>query len=160
MRVKEESEKASLKCSIKKTKMLASSPITSWQSEGEKWSSDILFWGATKSLWMVTAVMKLKDTCSLEGKPWQIWTVYEKAERSPSQQKFYIVKAVVFPVVMYGCESWTVKKAEGRKIDAFVMLEKTLESPVDYREIKPVNPKENQPWIFTERIDGEAPLAT
>ena len=109
---------------------------------------------------MVTAVMKLKDTCSLEGKPWQIWTVYEKAEISPSQQKFYIVKSVVSPVVMYGCESWTVKKAEGRKIDAFVMLEKTLESPVDYREIKPVNPKENQPWIFTERIDGEAPLAT
>ena len=52
---------------------------------------------------------------------------------------------MVFPVVMYRCESWTIKKAEGRRIDAFVMLEKTLESPVDYREIKPVNPKENQP---------------
>ena len=129
---------------------------------GEKWKQcQILFWGPTKSLWMVTTAMKLKDTYSLEGKPWQIWTVYEKAEISPSQQMSYIVKAVVFPVVMYECENWTIKKAEGRRIDAFVVLEKTLESPMDYREIKPVNPKENQPWIFTGgRIDDEAPLAT
>ena len=53
----------------------------------------------------------------------------------------YIVKAVVFPVVMYECENWTIKKAEGRRIDAFVVLEKTLESPLDYKEIKPDNPK-------------------
>ena len=54
---------------------------------------------------------------------------------------------MVFPVVMYGCESWTVKKAERRRIDAFVLLvlEKTLESPLDCKEIKPVNPKGNQP---------------
>ena len=56
-----------------------------------------------------------------------------------------LVKAMVFPVVMYGRESWTVKKAEHRRIDAFELLEKTLESPLDCREIKPVNPKRNQP---------------
>ena len=58
--------------------------------------------------------------------------------------KVHIVKAIVFPVVMYGCESWTIKKAECQGIDAFVVLEKTLESPLDSKEIKPVIPKGNQ----------------
>ena len=60
--------------------------------------------------------------------------------------KVRLVKAMVFPVVMYGCESWTMKKAEHRRIDAFEMwfLEKTPESPLDCKEIKPVNPKGNQ----------------
>ena len=57
-----------------------------------------------------------------------------------------LVKAIVFPVVMYGCESWTIKKAEHLRIDAFaVVLEKTPESSLDCKEIKPVNPKGNQP---------------
>ena len=57
--------------------------------------------------------------------------------------KFHIVKAMVFPVVTYGCESWIIKKAERKRIDAFELwvLEKTLESPLDSKEIKPVNPK-------------------
>ena len=60
--------------------------------------------------------------------------------------KFHLVKAMVFPVVMYGCESWTIKKAEWRKIDAVeVVFEKTLESPLELKEIKLVNPKGNQP---------------
>ena len=58
--------------------------------------------------------------------------------------KVHIVKAMVFPIVMYGCESWTVKKAERRIIDAFELLEKTLESPLDCKEIKSVSPKGNQ----------------
>ena len=59
--------------------------------------------------------------------------------------KVHIVKAMVFPVVMYGCERWTIKKAECQRIDAFkLVLEKTLESPLDSKEIKPVNPKGNQ----------------
>ena len=59
--------------------------------------------------------------------------------------KVRLVKAMVFPVVMYGCESWTIKKAEHRRIDAFeLVLEKTVESPLDCREIKPVNPQGNQ----------------
>jgi len=61
--------------------------------------------------------------------------------------KVCLVKAMVFPVVMYGCESWTIKKTEHRRIDAFKLQpwEKTLESPLDCREVKPVNPKGNQP---------------
>ena len=59
--------------------------------------------------------------------------------------KVYLVKAMVFPVVMYGCESWIIKKAERQRIDLFAMvLEKTLESPLDYKEIQPVHPKGNQ----------------
>ena len=69
MKVKVESEKAVLKLSIQKTKIIASGPITSWQIEGEKWKQHhILFSWAPKSLWTVTATKKLKDTCSLEGK--------------------------------------------------------------------------------------------
>ena len=68
------------------------------------------------------------------------------------------VKAIVFPVVMYGCESWTIKKVEHRNNRHFgtVVLEKTLESPLDSKEIKPVNPKRNQLWIFIGRTDTEA----
>ena len=61
--------------------------------------------------------------------------------------KICLVKAMVFPAVMYGCESWTIKKAECQRIDAFelcVVLEKTFENPLDCKEIKPVNPKGNQ----------------
>ena len=72
MTVKEESEKAGLKLSIQKTKIMASGPITSWQIEGKKWKQwQMLFPWVPKSLQMVTAVMKIKDTCSLEGKLWQ-----------------------------------------------------------------------------------------
>ena len=62
------------------------------------------------------------------------------------QTKVHIVKAMVFPVVMYGCESWTIKKADCRRIDAFkiVVLEKTLENPLDCKEIQPIHPKGNQ----------------
>ena len=59
--------------------------------------------------------------------------------------KVYLVKAMVFPVVMYGCESWTIKKAECRRLDVFVLwFKKTVESPLDCKEIKSINPKENQ----------------
>ena len=69
MKVKEESEKAGLKLNIQKTKIMASGPITSWQKMGKQWKQWLtLFWGAPKSLWMVTAAMKLKDVCSSEEK--------------------------------------------------------------------------------------------
>ena len=67
--------------------------------------------------------------------------------------KVHIVKAVVFPIVMYRCEIWTIEKAECQRT---VVLEKTLESPLDCKEIKLVNAKENQPSIFIGRTDGEA----
>ena len=63
---------------------------------------------------------------------------------------------MVFPVVMYRCESWTVKKAERQRIDALVVLEKTLESPLDYKEIQPVHSKGDQPWAFFGRNDAKA----
>ena len=69
--------------------------------------------------------------------------------------KVCLVKAMVFPMVMFGCVSWTVKKAEHQRIDAFE-LEKTLESPLDCKEIRPVHPKGNQSWVFIGRTDAEA----
>ena len=67
--------------------------------------------------------------------------------------KVHLVKAMVFPIVMYGCESWTIKKVEHWRID--VVLEKALESPLDCKKIKPVKPKGNQSWIFIGRTDAE-----
>ena len=84
--------------------------------------------------------------------PWK--KSYDKPRQCIKKQRHYfmdkgpynIVKAMVFPVVMYGCESWTIKKAEHQRIDfQTVVLEKTLESPLNSKEIKPVNPKGNQP---------------
>ena len=73
--------------------------------------------------------------------------------------KVYIVKTMVFPIVMYRCESWTIKKAEHWRTDAFELWcwrrLKTLESPLDCKEIKPSNPKGNQSWIFVGRTDAE-----
>ena len=77
-------------------------------------------------------------------------------------KKLHLVKAMVFPVVMYGCESWTVKKAERQRIDAFelcVVLEKTLESPLDCKEIQPVHSEGDQPWDFFGGNDAEAETA-
>ena len=68
----------------------------------------------------------------------------------------HLVKAMVFPVVMYGCESWTIRKAERWRIDAFELLEKTLESPLDSKEIQPVHPKRDQSWAFLGRTGAEA----
>ena len=73
--------------------------------------------------------------------------------------KFRLVKSMVFPVVMHGCESWTVKKAEHRRIDAFVVVvvvEKTLGSPLDCKEIQPVHSEGDQPWDFFGRNDAKA----
>ena len=71
----------------------------------------------------------------------------------------HIVKAMVFPVVMYRCDSWTVNKADHQRIDVFKLwCWRKLLSPLDNKEIKPVNPKGNQPWIFIERTDAENPI--
>ena len=69
----------------------------------------------------------------------------------------HLEKAMVFPVVMNGCENWTIKKAEHWRIDAFdVVLEKILESPLDCKEIQPVHPKGDQSWVFIGRTNVEA----
>ena len=71
--------------------------------------------------------------------------------------KVHLVKAMVFPVIMYGCESWTVKKAEHRRIDAFELwCQRTLESPLDCKEIQPVHSKVDQSWVFFGRNDAKA----
>ena len=71
--------------------------------------------------------------------------------------KIHLVKAMIFPVVMYGCENWTIKKAEHRRIDAFELwCWRRFLSPLDCKEIQPVHPKGNQSWIFIGRTDAEA----
>ena len=75
--------------------------------------------------------------------------------------KVHLVKGMVFPVVMYGCESWTIKKAECRRIDAFELwCWRRLESPLDCKEIQPVHPKGDQSWVFIGKTDveGETPI--
>ena len=116
MRVKEESEKDGLKLNIQKTKIMAFSPITSWQIEGGKYKQwQILIFRAPKSLQMVTA-MKLK---TFGRKAMTKLDSVLKSRDITLLTKVHIVKAVVFPVVKYGCESWIIKKAEHRRIGAF-----------------------------------------
>ena len=113
----------------------------------------------SESFWKdcVTAALKLKDTCSLEGKLTNLDRVLKSGDIT-LLTKVWIVKAMVFPVVMYGCESWTIKKAEHRKIDAFELWcwRRLFESPLDCKEIKPVSPKGSQSWVFIGRTDAEA----
>ena len=130
MKVKEESEKAGLKLNIQKTKIMASGPITSWQIDGETMETvtDFIFLGP-KITTDGDYSRETKDACSLEesyDKP----TQHIKSRDITLLTKVHIVKAMVFPVVMYRCESWTIKEAECQRIDAFwtVVLEKTLES--------------------------------
>ena len=113
MMVKEESEKAGLKFNIQKIKVMSSSPIISQQIDGEtvETESDFIFW-APKSLQMVTEAMTLKDNLLLERKAMTNPDSILKSRDVTLLTKVYLVKAMVFPVVTYGCESWTIKKAE------------------------------------------------
>ena len=117
--VKEESEKAGLKLNIQKTKIMASGPITSWQTDGEKWKQcQISFSWAPKSMWMVTSAMKLRHLL-LGRKAMTNLDSMLKSRDITLLTKVRLVKAMVFLVVMYGCDSWTTKKAERQRIDAF-----------------------------------------
>ena len=117
MRVKEESEKVGLKLSIQKTKIMASGPITSWEIDGET-VSDFIFWGSK-----ITAdgdcSHEIKRRLLLGRKVMTNLDSIFKSRDITLLTKVRLVKAMVFPVVMYGCESWTVKNAERRRIDAF-----------------------------------------
>ena len=120
MKVKEESEKVGLKLNIQKTNIVASSPITSWQTDGETMETvtDFTFLGSK-----VTAdgdcSHEIKRRLLLARKVLTNLNSIFKSRDIILPKKFPLVKAVVFPVVMYGCESWTMKKAECRKMDAF-----------------------------------------
>ena len=117
LKVKEESEKAELKLSIQKTEIMASSPITSWKINGET-VADFIFLGSK-----ITADGDCSHEikrCLLFGR--KVMTNLDSILKSRDitlSTKVRLVKAMVFPVVMYGCESWTIKKAERQKIDAF-----------------------------------------
>jgi len=145
--LKQDSGKVGLKVNIQKTKIMASSPITSWQIDGKTMETVRGFiFGGSK----ITA----DGDCSHEIKRHLLLGIGRKAMTNLDSilksrditlpTKVRLVKAMVFPVVMYGCESWTIKKAEHQRIDAFVVLEKILNSPLDCKDIKPVNHKGSQ----------------
>ena len=154
MKVKEESEKVGLKLNIQKTKIMPSSPISSWEIDGETMETvaDFVFLGSK-----ITAGNDCSHEikrCLLLGRKvmTNLDTIFKSRDITLST-KVWLVKAMVFPVVMYGCESWTIKKAEHRRIGE---LEKTLESPLDCKEIQPVHSKGDQFWVFIVRTDVEA----
>ena len=157
MKVKEETEKVGLKLN-KKTKNMASCPITSWQIDGETMETvrDFIF---------LSSKMTVGGDCSQEIK--RCFVLGRKAMTNLDSTlksrditlvtRVPLIKVMFFPVVTYGCESRTIKKAEHQKNWCFwtVVLEKTLESPLDYKDIKPVNPKGNQCWIFIGKTNAE-----
>ena len=118
IKVKEENEKAGLKLNIQKTKIMASGPITSWQTDGETMETvtDFIFLGS-KITEDMTAAMKLRHLL-LGRKAMTNQDSILKSRDITLSTKAYLVKAMVFPVLVYGCESWTVKKAERQRIDA------------------------------------------
>ena len=146
MKVKEKSKKVGLKLNIQTTKIMAPSPITSWQIDGEtvETVADFMFLS-----FKITA----DDDCSHEIKRHlllgrKVMTNLDSILKSRDiilPTKVHLVKGMIFPVVMYGHESWTIKKAEHRRINVFeVAWEKTLESPLDCKEIQPVHLKGDQ----------------
>ena len=159
MKVKEESEKGGIKLNIQKTKIMASGPTTSWQIDGEKWKQwQILFSWAPKSLWTVTAATKLKDA------PWK--KSYDKHRQHIKEQRHSFVnqgptvKVRFFPSSQLWMWEMAHKEGWAPKNWCFqtMVLEKTLESSLDNKEIKPVNSKGNKPWIFIGGTEAEAPI--
>ena len=120
MKVKEESEKVGLKLNTQKTKIMASDPITSWEIDGEtvETVSD-LFWGGSKITADDDRSHKIKRCLILGRKVMANRDSILKSRDITLPTKVSLVKSMVFPVVMYGCESWTIKKAECQRIDAF-----------------------------------------
>ena len=120
MNVKEESEKDGLKLNIQKTKIMASGPITSWQKDGENIGTD------TDFIFLISNITadgdcshEIKRCLLLGRKAMTNLGSILKSKDFTLPTKIHLVKAMVFPVVMYGCESWTIKKAEHQRIDAF-----------------------------------------
>ena len=116
-KVKEESEKVGLKLNIQKTKIMASGPITSWQIDGET-VADFIFWGS-KITADADCSQEIKRHLLLGRKTMTNLDSILKSRDITLPTKVRLVKAMVFPVVMYGYESWTIKKAEHQRIDAF-----------------------------------------
>ena len=160
MKVMEESEKVGLKLNIQKTKIIASSLITLWQIDGEtvETVADFIFLGSR-----ITAdgdcSHEIKRRLLLGRKVMTSLDSIFKSRDITFPTKVHLVKAMVFPVVMYGCESWTVKKAERRTINAFKLwCWRRLLSPLDCKEIQPVHSEGDQSWVFVGRTDAKAEL--
>ena len=143
-------------------KIMASCPITSWEIDGEtvETVADFRFLGSK-----ITAdgdcSHEIKRRLLLRKKVMSYLDSIFKSRDITLPTKVCLVKVMVFTMVMYGCESWTVKEAERQRIDAWtVVLEKTLESSLACKEIQRVHPKRDQSWIFIERTDveGETPI--
>ena len=150
-------KKAGLKLSIQETKIMASSPITSWQTDGETTETvrDFIFLGSK-----ITAdgdcSHEIKRHLLLGRKGMTNLESILKSRDITLLTKVYLVKAMVFPVVMYVCESWTIKKPEQRRLDAFELWcwRRLFRVPWTARRFS----KENQSWIFIGRADAEAPI--
>ena len=156
MKVKEESEKVGLKLTIQKTKIMASGPITSWEIDGEtvETVSDFIFRG-----FQITAdgdcSHEIKRHLLLGRKVMTNLDSILKSRDIPLPTKVRLVKAMVFPVVISGCEIWTVKKAECQRIDSFELwcwrrlmrvpwTSRRSNQSLDFKEIQPVHPTGNQ----------------
>ena len=139
---------------------MPSGPITSWQIDGETVATvaDFIF---------LSSKITAGGDCSYEIKRCLLLgrKVMTNLDRLKSRDitlptKVLLVKAMVFPVVMYGCESWTIKKAEFQRTDAFELwCWRRLESLLDCKEIHPVHPKGDQSWVFIGGTDVEAEIA-
>ena len=146
MKVKEESEKVGLKLKIQKTKVMVSGTNTSFEIDGEtvETVSDFIL-GGSKITADGDCSHDIKRHLLLGRKVMTNLDSILKSRDVTLSTKVGLVKDIIFPVVMYGCESWTVKKAECRRIDAFELwCWRRLESPLNCKEIQPVHPKGDQ----------------
>ena len=159
MKVKEEREKVGLKLNVQKTKIMASGPITSWKIDGEtvETVADFIL-GGSKITADGDCSHEIKRHLLLGRKVMTNLDNILKSRDVTLPTKVHLVKAMVFPVFMYGCESWTIKKAECQRIDAFEVwvLERTLASHLDCKEIQPVHSKGDWSWVSFGRTDAEA----
>ena len=128
MKVKEESEKDGFKLNIQKTKIMASGPTTSWQIDGETGETvaDFIFFFCSKITVDGDCSHEIKRHLLLGRKLMTNLDSILKSRDITLSTKVHLLKAMVFPVVMYGCESWTIKKAECRRIDAFELWNSTV----------------------------------
>ena len=156
MRVKEESEKVGLKLNIQKTKIMASGPMTSWEIDGEtvETVSDFIF-GGSKITANGDYSHEIKRRLLLGRKVMTNLDSLLKSKDITLPTKVCLVKAMFFPVVIYGCESWTIKKTECRRIDAFELWCWRRLLRVLWTTIQSVHPKGDQSWVFIERTNVE-----
>ena len=137
---------------------MVSGPITSWQVDGEtvETASDFIL-GGSKITADGDCSHEIKRHLLLRRKVMTNLDRILKSRDITLSTKVHLVRAMVFPVIMYGCESWTTKKAECRKIYAFELwCWRRLLSPLDCKEIQPVHPKGHLSWVFIGRTDTEA----